>query len=398
MEVSRTASILFAVPVIVLIFSLSQILIPLLLRREKIGTIAVSRVLYSGADTGVSAGVGMWGFNTPYALLLGRVSGLAVQFVALISGRGPGRRGGVFSKESVKRLSQVSGRYKDFPKFVWSPLLQRLGNQLPVLILSAYFSSAVVGYFAFSRRILYEPIEVVGNGIARSYFQKSSKMHREGHDLSIVSKRMFQVLAAVVTLPMMLLGIIGDDIFFLFFGSDWQEAGVYTQLLVPMYIATFFFRPISCLFDVLERQKDAFYFNLAFVLITVAAVYSGCMAGNPLLSIGLFSLAATVLIASRMVWLLCLIGVKAGKTVYIILKNILISIFFALPVFLLKYSAYSAPVGNTASAAIMAGLYYLFIINVDENVYMEFRRGFPSKPSMQKMITILRFGRPCTPC
>jgi O-antigen/teichoic acid export membrane protein len=256
----------------------------------------------------------------------------------------------------------------------------------------------VVGYFAFSRRILYEPIEVVGNGIARSYFQKSSKMHREGNDLSIVSKRLFQVLAAVVTLPMMLLGIIGDDIFYMFFGADWQEAGVYTQLLVPIYIATFFFRPISCLFDVLERQKDAFYFNLAFVLITVAAIYTGCMAGNPLLSVGIFSLAATALIASRMVWLFCLIGINVGKTFSIILKNILISMFFAAPVFLLKYSAYSAPVVNTASAAAMASLYYLFVINVDENVYMEFRRAFPSKPNIQKMITILRFGRPCTPC
>ena len=69
-------------------------------------------------------------------------------------------------------MRSVALRYCRFPIYSWSALVQQLTTQSPVILLGVLFSPAVVGLFALSRRVMLEPIFVIGDALARVYLQK----------------------------------------------------------------------------------------------------------------------------------------------------------------------------------------------------------------------------------
>ena len=370
-NVHEGRTLLYAIPVYLLLRGLSQIIVPHLLRASIFKPIALSKMAFTGSESATSIWWGLEKTAGPAGLIIGKSAGLFIQLLLLVIGRRISGICDIFSTESFRRMSKVAKRYINFPKYVWSALLQRLGGQLPILVFGIFFEPVIVGYFAFSRRILQEPIEVVGVGISRSYFQKSAELHRSGYDLVNLSKRLVSIMAAMVSLPMLLLGITGTDIFNILFGADWQEAGFYTQVLAPIYISTFIFRPISSLFDVLEKQKEAFLFNLLFLVTSVTTLGLGGLTGNPLLSIGLFSMGTTLLILSRMIWLLIQVGIHPMFSLSIAGRNIIRAFLFACPVFILKYYSFANHLTIVFSALLTIFVYFIYLIYFDESIRSE---------------------------
>ncbi len=73
---------------------------------------------------------------------------------------------------------------------------------------------------------------------------------------------------------MMILTILGPEIFAFFFGARWAEAGVYAQILAPWTFFWFISSPLSSVFSVLERQEFGLKLNpviLATRFLSLAA-------------------------------------------------------------------------------------------------------------------------------
>ena len=137
---------------------------------------------------------------------------------------------------------------------------------MPIIFLGFYYNPVVVGFFALTRRVLIEPLTLIGEAISRSFFQKASELHREDRDISEMSIQLFHFLCLIIIFPMFLFGVIAEDAFGFVFGNKWLEAGLYAQLLIPMFIVDFILRPLSTFFDILIKQKEWLFFNLAFFI------------------------------------------------------------------------------------------------------------------------------------
>ncbi len=395
---TQTATVLlYAIPVLIFLKGIVQIFNPLLLRSRRFKTLAFSKVAFAGTDKATCFGLGHIGIVLPGGLVAARAVGYCIEITLMLVGHGIRGIMGIFSRSSFNRLMKVMKRYQDFPKYLWSALLQRMSMELPVLMFGFFFSPAAVGYFALSQRMLHQPIDILGTGLANSYFQRTSEYYRNGRNLSRISERFAYVLMAAVSLPLLLLGTAGAEIFSLAFGEKWQEAGFYAQLLAPMYITTFLFRPISKLFDVLEKQRAAFAFNSLFFATTIVSLIPGGLLKNPTLSIGLYSFSTTVIVTTRIVWLLSQIGISPRKSLFELGRSVFRACIFATPVIILKYYANAGQLSIIGSVCLIFVLYFFYLFHFDSNVKSEIHRIETNSPKLAKLIKGIRSIRIVSP-
>jgi len=92
----------------------------------------------------------------------------------------------------------------------------------------------------------------------------------------------------------LILMIIGEELFALVLGAQWATAGEYTRILAPWLLLVFIASPLSTIFSVLERQTVDFAFNLLILFSRVAVLYIGGVYGSPVIALTLFSITGII--------------------------------------------------------------------------------------------------------
>ena len=201
---------------------------------------------------------------TPLALVFARVSGWVS---AAITMRRRGPQSGESVHEAAPTLSEVATQYKSLPLFsTWAVLLGTAARETPLIALGIFFSPAVAGLYGLGVRVVNLPAQVIGDAIGRAFFQRAAELHARNeviarHSCAILK---FGLYAAIP--PAVVLITLAPELFALVFGNEWREAGVYAQILVPMFVILFIQRPAWGLFDVFDKQRE----KLAINALTVA--------------------------------------------------------------------------------------------------------------------------------
>lgn len=264
-------------------------------RTKHFGRLSIAKVAGAATTQLVNLEAGIQGHATGGSLIRGSLIGqlLSTLFLTFQIGR----EDAVFFSKTIRwsKMQVVLARYKKFPLYsTWAALLNAISWQLPVFLLSYYFSSAVVGYYALGFRILQLPMSLVGGAIAQVFFQRASEAKLEGH-LTQVVEDTFSWLVRIGMFPMFVLGIVGRDLYVIIFGNAWAEAGVYTQILSLWAFFWFIASPLSTLFSVLERQDFDLKINLALVIGRFISLSIGGQADNPRLALALFAMVGIVI-------------------------------------------------------------------------------------------------------
>jgi lipopolysaccharide exporter len=196
---------------------------------------------------------------------------------------------------NLPEMIRSIARYKKFPMYdVWAVLLNSVSWQLPAFLLSSFFGTTIVGFYALGHRLLRLPMSLIGNSISQVFFQRASIAHREGN-LAIVVEDIFGRLVTIGLLPFLCLTIIGEDLFILFFGAKWAEAGVYVQLMAIWTFFWFISSPLSNIFRLLERQEFSLKINMLIFITRLLALVAGGLLSSPRLAIGLFAVSGLIL-------------------------------------------------------------------------------------------------------
>ena len=222
-----------------------------------------------------------------------------------------------------KQIFSSVKRYRKFPLYgTWSAFLNNISWQLPVLLLSSFFSTTIVGYYSLGFRILQLPMNLVGNAISQVFFQRAAEAKAQG-TLTQLVEELFQLLVNISLLPILILTIISRDLFIIVFGPDWAEAGLYLQILSVWAFFWFISGPFSTLFAVLERQELQLKWNiLTFTTRFVSLVIGGLMQ-DARLAIILFSFTGVLIYGYKVYINLFLSKVSFQETGSILLKPLL---------------------------------------------------------------------------
>ena len=298
-------------------------------RTKHFGRLSIARVVSSVVAQTTRLGAGFAGFVSGGVLIGTGILGQIVSTFVLGGQIWRDDRG--FFKISIRWKKMIAGlkRYKKFPVIdVWGGLLNTTSWQLPALLLSAFFSPVIVGYYALGNAVIRLPMNIIGGAVAQVFYQRACDAKNKGEAAAVV-ENLYSRLVAIGLFPMLLLCLIGKDLFSIVFGQNWAEAGLYAQILAPWMFLVFISSPLSTLFSVYERQGSALIVHFSIFVTRLISLYIGGVLENVYIALGLFSVTGVIVYGGLAVWNMKLAGVP--------------TYFFFTP--LIRYFLYFLPVG-----------------------------------------------------
>jgi O-antigen/teichoic acid export membrane protein len=299
-------------------------------RTRLFGRLSVARINASISTTGAQIVAGLAGYPTGGSLIGANILGSAVS--TLILGGQIWRDDRKIFMEYVCLDGMQAGlrRYKKFLLFdTWAALLNSLSAQLPILLLSSFFTSTVIGYYSLGYRVLTLPMGLIGTSLGQVFFQRAAKARFEGN-LGELLEKLVPHLVVVSVFPFLILVLFAEELFKIIFGVQWAEAGIYAEILAPWVFIAFVVSPISTLFSVLEKQRISLLENIILVISRAGSLIIGGFLGNVFIALILFSFIGSFINIIMFFWLMD----RSGASVRRLFVSVLSSLAISFPLFL----------------------------------------------------------------
>lgn len=232
--------------------------------------LTVARILESIALNGLT--IAFW-FIGSWALLIGLLS---AQLIAIIYYTIKIKN---YDKTSAGKFSysEIAKEHIDFPKYnIFLGFLDMYQSQNVILLGTIWFNTAIIGWYAFSMRLLQVPLWLVVRPISHVFFSKASENHRNGEKiLPLVKKTILTSLLLAFPFFIVLL-IFGPSLFAFFFGEQWRESGLISSILSFWMLLDLVRAPIAQIPVVIGKQKVLLFWTIfGTILSTIAVIMAG---------------------------------------------------------------------------------------------------------------------------
>jgi len=330
------APYLWLVPVMVFIHGVFLALNYWNSRTKHFGRLSIARVTSSLTTVTGKLGVGFMGFATAGTMIGATVAGQVVA-TSVLGGQIWRDDRKIFLKSiRWKEMRKGIVRHKKFPLLSsWSAFMNTTSSHLPPLVLAMFFSSTVVGFFALGHRLLSMPMSFIGSAIAQVFFQRASAAKYDD-TYALIVRNTFTKVLTLGLFPILLVMIAGKEIFSIFFGSQWSEAGVYAQILAPWILFQFISSPMSTIFGVLEMQGQGLLFNSLLLATRIASLILGGLLNSILIALMLYSITGSVMYFCICIFILKKSGLNLSMLIKDILQICTIGFLALLPVIIMK--------------------------------------------------------------
>lgn len=345
-------------------------------RTGRFGRLSVARVVAAVVTVTAMLFLGLAGHPTGGSRIVAMVLG-SLAFCVLVGSLIWRDDRGLF-RSSITRLGILAGarRFRRFPVFdTWSMLMNAVSWQLPALLLSRFFNAAVVGHYALGFRTLQLPMSLVGTAIGQVFFRRAAIARHEGRLAELVENA-FGQLAKLGLFPLLLLSLVGRELFLFVFGPEWAEAGVFAQILAPWVFFWFISSPLSTLISVLEKQRFGLFLNIAILATRLGSLVIGGWLGDARLGLGLFAATGVLLYGYLSFRLMVYAGVPWSRTLRRLLSSLLAFLPAGAIVLALKLLAVRSWILLTVSGILLA-VYALFLFLKDPQTRALFSRSAP---------------------
>jgi lipopolysaccharide exporter len=347
-------------------------------RTKHFGRLSIAKVTTSLATTSMMLGAGYAGYATGGTMIGVSVGGQAI--VATVLGGQVWRDDRKLFLQSINLWGIWSGikRFRKFPLIdIWGALLNNISWQLPVLLLTFFFSQTLVGFYALAFRLIHLPMSLIGASLGQVFFQRASESKGDLTKLAKTTEMVFKRLVALSFFPALLLSVIGRESFSVVFGHQWAEAGTYAQILSIWMFCWFISSPLSTIFALLERQGLAFIVHLTIFATRIVSLLLGGIFGDVYLGLWLFSISGTVVYGGLAFLNLKLAGVRL-KVIFLIFFRYICYAFPATGFLLLLKALNMGPFWLTCIAAVELIIYYPVVMQNDLRRFGRFSSVIPS--------------------
>jgi len=334
-------------------------------RRARYGVIAGSRVSNTLSTKIFQLLIPIWSIS-PFGLIVGYVGGYGIADLVMLKGVKEDIK--VFKKVSIKKMKEMAIRYKNFPLFSsWSTLANTISPQVPTFLLTYFYGTSVVGHFALANQVVNMPMGLVGAAIGQVFFQKISviKNGNEKGDMKVIVEEVYKKLISTGIFPMLLLMLLGEEIFTFAFGKNWAVSGTYVRILIPWIFLVYLSSPISTLYSVFDKQGVWLTFSIILLISRVAAlVIGGTYGESPEFTLSLFSFTGVLFWLWNNAYLLNLAGIDKMKSLKILVKYTAIGLAVCIPLIILDMLSVNFYIILLA-VGILTPVYYGIILRED---------------------------------
>lgn len=240
-------------------------------RKKKYKILSFNAILTALLVPAVSISIGLYN-NGPLGLFLGllisQVLPTIVLLITLTKYDDLGLK--YFDWETIKAKVK---EHKSFPIYsLPSEFINRLTNQLPVFMLSAYAGPAVVGVYNLCVRMLGLPIQLIGGAISQVFQQKATEDYNTTGNFNEVFVKTFKTLSFIALPGLLIIVLFGPKLFGFAFGEEWRESGVFAQILIFMFVLKLIVSPLSYAYYIKNKLKEDMIIHV-YILVSMAIIF-----------------------------------------------------------------------------------------------------------------------------
>lgn len=246
-------------------------------RNEEYKAISDAYVGRSVAQNAIMVGAGLVAPNAAVLLvsqLVGQFAGIKLQLRAIHDSWKDALR---VDSDAVRR-AVVDNRAQALFSTP-ATLLNAASYSLVSLCIGNVYGMGVLGLYSISFRVLGVPLAVFSSNIARVHCKLSEReMGSSGSYFKSTLKMLLASLAIILPISALLFFFSPPPAFSVLFGPEWEEAGVYVQILVPMFLLRFLAGSIGYGFFLSRKQwqETVIQLLLLITLVGVLAISVAC--------------------------------------------------------------------------------------------------------------------------
>lgn len=231
--------------------------------------VAKTKVWQASISAVLKIGLGLLGFK-PLGLLIGDVGQRGGGVISLVK---------VFYKklrENIKyvtynRVKFLMRYYVDLPIYrLPSQFLLKLSSQIPVLFFAFQFGQETTGQLGLSLSMIGLPMALLGNSTGKAYYAEIAKVGpKKKEEILTITKDVTKRLTLLSLLPTAILIVAAPMLFKIVFGTEWEQAGIFTSILSCYLFFQFITSPLVNVFTVFNLQRKFLEINIARSILMV---------------------------------------------------------------------------------------------------------------------------------
>lgn len=210
---------------------------------------------------------------------------------------------------NIQECKQVAKEYANFPKFALPrSLVNSLGGNLPILLLTPFFSLSQIGYFGMAVTLGFRPLNMISASLYQTFFQQTAE--RVNNRVSILMFfRQFIAKTLLIAVPIFVgLWFVLPWLTEWFLGTGWETTGELIRVMLPWLLMSLIVAPICFLSDLFGKQKKALLFEIAFLLSRLVGLGIGLIINNFYWAIAGYAIGGALVIACQLIWLMSLVN------------------------------------------------------------------------------------------
>lgn len=271
----KLASIIWLLPLSIILFGWYQAFRFWTMRREAFGDVARNTVTRVAIAMVLACLMGIWPPipSMPEAgLILSQIIGEGAGNL-LLGYRIYCRDRALFSWPRRKRLLAMARRFWRLAMSLSAGrAVAACYSRLPVLAIGWLFGPAIVGFYAMATRFTVIPAQLVAKAIGDVYRQRATVEYNNFGSFDRLMRRTLFVTTSLAIAPYSIGIIFAPVLFVWILGYQWQEAGIFAQILMIGGVISFVVTPIDKAALIRQKAKFIFIWHTARLALKIFAV------------------------------------------------------------------------------------------------------------------------------
>ena len=270
----QLASYYWLLPIYVCLVSVWNALNYWYIRRKVYGRISGYQISQSLFSAGYKVGFGWLGFLqgglifssilSPFCSLVISIALSAKQHLKILF------------PWSLQACMEAAKRYNNFPKFsLPHSLINNIAGQLPVLLLTPFFSMREVGFWSMALLLAYAPINTITRAIYQVFYQKTTELVNARKPIAHLFRRFSKWTVLITCVIFAGLWFVLPDLTQWLLRSEWRVVGEYIRWLLPWLVCNILFTSTNFLFDIFGKQKAGLYFEILLAVLRFGGLLIG---------------------------------------------------------------------------------------------------------------------------
>ena len=178
-------------------------------------------------------------------------------------------------------------------------------------LITRNYGAAALGLFAIMNRYLRAPLNLIGNALGQLYYREASMIKNEGRSTLAIFNKSTLIISSVTIPAVIVVFWLGPDLFALYLGDKWREAGELARLMAPAIFFNMIVSPTTSTPLIFGKLKAAYIISTLGHVVSLGMLFLTIYLGfNFNQSLIVYSTAVSIFYIVLFIWYRAMIKQK----------------------------------------------------------------------------------------